>query len=153
MKRSTILFLTVVAGLFPMVAYAQSTAVPLETKSPIEMWNAIAAIAASLLASIFIQKGWTKGQQAAAAIVASIIVALVGQWLTDGFKGEGWENPTLAIVKVITLTQIAYQTLFQAIPLPQWLESKTGGDDLKDTNPQKIRDVKSDGVLKRVMTK
>lgn len=152
MKRWAVL-IGMCLALVPMAVLAQDTgAGEVETKSPIELWNAYAGIAASLLTGVIIRKGWSKGMQAGAAVVASIVAALIGQWLTDGFRGEGWADPTLAIVKVVTLSQIAYQTLFAAIPLPQWIESKTGGDDLDVTNPHRTHDVQApDGEVKRVV--
>lgn len=140
MNRRTLYPLIAFLALLPMTALATDGTPVAETKSPIELWNTYAAIGATLLTAVMIRKGWSKGRQATAAVIASVAAALVGQWITDGFASLSSVDAVLAIAKVVTLAQISYQTLFQAIPLPQWIESKTGGDDLKVTNPHNIVD-------------
>lgn len=137
----TILAAIYVVFFMPAVAFAQDVgAAAAETKSPIELWNGYAAVIAVLVTATVIRRGWSKGRQAAAAVIVSAIIALVGQWLTDGWDSFDKADPILAMMKVITLTQAAYQTLFQAIPLPQWIESKTGGDSMGVQDPYRIKD-------------
>jgi len=113
-----------------------------EQKSPLETWNGLVALVLPLIVGLFIQKGWTKGTQTAVMVGCALVTALVGQYLTDGFHGGEWQDPMMTVMKVVGLTEIAYRTIWQAIPLPQLIESKTGGDSFNVQNPFGIKDVK-----------
>lgn len=130
-------------ALLPMTALAADVGdgtISGESKSPIETWQGLVALVIPLIVAFIIQKGWSKGAQTATMVVVSFIVAVVGQYLTDGWDGFQSADPMLTFLKVVTLTQAAYSTLYTAVPLPQWVEGKTGGDSFSKTNPHAIRD-------------
>jgi hypothetical protein len=103
--------------------------VDLDEQSPIELWEALAGMLLPILVGLVNRQGWTVQYKNGALFVLSVVVAAAGLYFQgDLDRVEDW------VTTIMTLLLIAfgsYKTLWQMLPLPQFVESKTGGDPME----------------------
>ena len=118
-----------------LAAAPPETGTGLERQSPIEAWEALSALAIPLVVGVVVRRHWPKGRQTAAMVAVSAVVALGGEYLKGGFADWASADPLITLLTIVTLTQAAYRTIWQAIPLPQLIEASTGGDPFHAQDP------------------
>jgi hypothetical protein len=113
-------------------AEADVGGVDLDEQSPIELWEALSGLLIPLAAGAIIRQGWPKQYKVGAQVVLSVIVTVAGLYFQgDLDRVEDW------VTTIMTISLMAfgsYSTLWQVLPAPQWIESKTGGDPMASSS-------------------
>jgi hypothetical protein len=102
--------------------------VDLDEQTPIELWEALSGLFIPLGVGLIIRAGWTTQYKNGALFVLAVIVSAAGLYFQgDLDRAEDWVSTVMTLLLV---SFGMYKTLYQFIPAPQWIESKTGGDPL-----------------------
>lgn len=111
------------------------------TVPEVQQWWGLAALLPVLIGPLIgwiVKQGGTKQQQAAVAMAVYFAYGLVGCWLSGYFDALTWATPLEVLVSLMAVASLgygSYQTLWRAVPLPQLLEAKAGGDPLVQERP------------------
>jgi predicted ABC-type exoprotein transport system permease subunit len=109
-----------------------SAADTLSEVSPIETWEVVVALFIPLVVGFVNRAGWTSQYKNAALAVVALLVTIGGLWFQgDLDQPEDWAT---TFMTVLILAFGTYRTLYQALPIPQWLEEKTGGDPMASSS-------------------
>jgi hypothetical protein len=109
-------------------AEADVGGVDLDEQAPIELWEALSGLLIPLIVGIIVRQGWTSQYKNAALFGVSVLVSAVGLYFQgDLDRVEDWVT---TIMTIVLLAFGSYKTLWQAAPLPQWIEEHTGGDPM-----------------------
>jgi hypothetical protein len=113
-------------------AEADIGGVDLDEQAPIELWEALSGLLIPLVVGVIVRQGWTSQYKNAALFGISVLVSAAGLYFQgDLDRVEDWVT---TIMTIVLLAFGSYKTLWQAAPLPQWIESKTGGDPMASSS-------------------
>jgi hypothetical protein len=102
--------------------------VDLDEMMPIELWEALAGIFIPLVVGGIIRQGWTVQYKNIALFCVSLVVTAIGLYFQgDLDRVEDWVT---TVMTLLLMAYASYNTLGQAFPVAQWIESKTGGDPM-----------------------
>jgi hypothetical protein len=114
-----------------------SAADALSEVSPIETWELLASMLIPLVVGLVNRQGWTAQYKNVALAVVALVVTVAGLFFQgDLDQPEDWIT---TFMTVLILSFGTYKTLYQAVPVPQWIESRTGGDPI-GTSSYNVRD-------------
>lgn len=119
-------------------AAAQGNTDPVSAMPLLDQWTLVGAILLPLAIGWIIKRGWTTQQQTAVQVVLCTLWGLLGAYIDGAFAGFALDTPDNVIAAVlgsILVTWAWYQTVYKMIPVPQWIEAKTGGDPLVSEAP------------------
>ncbi len=108
------------------------------TTNAIQNWEWAASLLPLLIGAV-IRSGMTRSMQAKVAVAVYVVYGLIGAYLNGEFTGLTWTTPEEVMTSILAVAMIgfaAYKTIFQAFPLPQFIEEKTGGDPMIAVVPQ-----------------
>jgi hypothetical protein len=100
--------------------------------SPIETWEVLASLLIPLVVGAVNRAGWTLQYKNAALAAVALLVTVAGLYFQgDLDQVEDWVT---TFMTVLILSFGAYRTIYQAAPIPQWIESQTGGDPTRTSS-------------------
>lgn len=121
-------------------AAAQSGGDPVTAIPLLDQWTLVGAIFLPMLIGWIIKRGWTTQQQTTVQIIVCTLWGLLGAFIDGAFAGFALDTPDNVIAAVlgsILITWGWYQTVYKMVPIPQWIEAKTGGDPLVELTPRR----------------
>lgn len=101
----------------------------LSQSSPIEQWQLLVGLFVPLVVGAIVRQGWTVQEKNGALFGVSLLVTIAGLYLNDQLHSI--EELTTSLLTITVMAYGSYQTIWQALPLPQMIESRTGGDPIE----------------------
>ena len=100
-----------------------------QQSSPIEQWQLLVGLFVPLVVGAIVRQGWTVQEKNGALFGVSLLVTIAGLYLNDQLHSI--EELTTSLLTITVMAYGSYQTIWQALPLPQMIESRTGGDPIE----------------------
>jgi hypothetical protein len=135
----------------PVWVFAADAGDSLDNKTPLENWYYLTGLLIPVVTGALIKRNWSQGAKSAVMFALAAIVGVVGAYLRHEL--DNFDYSLTSIMAITVLAYGSYNSIWKAIPLPQLVDSATGGHSFAMLNPynrEKVVDPANAAVVEQV---